>query len=35
MEGDDIELSFSRVPDGDGEWVNGTIPTPDATNGVK
>jgi len=33
MEGDDIELSFSRIPDGVGEWVNGTEPTPDATNG--
>ena len=32
MEGDDIELSFSRFPDGDGEWVNGTVPTPDSSN---
>ena len=31
-EGDDVELSFSRFPDGDGEWFNGTVPTPDATN---
>ena len=31
-EGDDIELSFSRVPDGVGEWLNGTVPTPDAAN---
>ncbi|MEN8250469.1 MAG: lamin tail domain-containing protein [Bacteroidota bacterium] len=35
MQGDDIELSFSRVPDGTGDWVNGTDPTPNATNGVK
>ena len=31
-EGEDIELSFSRMPDGDGEWVNGTEPTPGAAN---
>jgi hypothetical protein len=34
QEGEDIELSFSRIPDG-ANWVNGTVPTPDATNGVE
>ena len=32
IDGDDIELSFSRVPDGADNWVNGTVPTPDAAN---
>lgn len=32
MEGDDIELSYSRIPDGTGEWVNGTVLTLGATN---
>ena len=34
MEGEDIEKSFSRIPDGIGEWVNGTELTPNATNGT-
>lgn len=32
MEGEDFELSFSRIPDGIGTWVNGTTLTPDSTN---
>ncbi len=34
-DGDDIELSYSRIPDGTGAWVNGTALTFGITNGVK